>query len=266
MTRQCELLGLTPSTYYYKPREPKEADFLIMQAIDRIYTKHPFFGSRRISDQLPDEGYSACREKVSRLMKLMGLQAIYPKKNLSKRNHEHKVYPYLLRGLPIERPDQVWCSDVTFIKMKRGWAYLTVVMDWYSRYIISWELSMTTDASFVLRCLDRALETRTPEIFNSDQGSQYTSDAFTGRLKSAGVRISMDSKGRAFDNIMVERLWRTVKYEEVYLNEYSDYFEAHKNLERYIHFYNNERRHSSLDKQTPAERYHGYRREQRESA
>ena len=266
MTRQCELLGLAPSTYYYQPREPKEDDVLIMQAIDRIYTKHPFFGSRRISDYLPDEGFSACREKVTRLMNLMGIQAIYPKRNLSKRKHEHKVYPYLLRGLSIDRPDQVWCSDVTFIRMKHGWAYLTVVMDWYSRYIISWELSMTMDASFVLRCLDRALETGTPEIFNSDQGSQYTSNGFTDRLKSAGVRISMDGKGRAFDNIMVERLWRTVKYEEVYLNEYNDYFDAVKNIERYIKFYNNERRHSSLDKQTPAERYHGYRREQRETA
>lgn len=266
VTRQCELLGLAPSTYYYKPREPKEDDLLIMQAIDRIYTKHPFFGSRRISDHLPDEGFSACREKVIRLMRLMGIQAIYPKKNLSRRNHEHKVYPYLLRGLSIDRPDQVWCSDITFIKMKHGWVYLTVVMDWYSRYIVSWELSMTMDTSFVLRCLDRALEAGTPEIFNSDQGSQYTSDVFTDRLKSAGVGISMDGKGRAFDNIMVERLWRTVKYEEVYLNEYSDYFEALKNLERYIHFYNNERRHSSLEKQTPAERYNGFRKDQRESA
>lgn len=267
MSRQCELLGLPPSTYYYKPREPREEDLAIMQAIDRIFTKHPFFGSRRIADSLQDEGLSASRDKVRRLMSLMGIEAIYPKKrNLSKRNHEHKVYPYLLRGLSIDHPDQVWCSDVTFIRLKHGWAYLTVVMDWYSRYIISWELSMTMDTAFVLRCLNKALDTGTPEIFNTDQGSQYTSNAFTDRLTKAGVRISMDGKGRAFDNIMVERLWRTVKYEEVYLNEYGDFFKAWENMEKYISFYNDERRHSSLDKQTPSERYHGYRREQRELA
>lgn len=266
MTRQCELLGLAPSTYYYQPREPKEDDVLIMQAIDQIYTKSPAFGSRQISAHLPDHGFTACRDKVRRLMRVMGIQAIYPKKNLSKRNHEHKVYPYLLKRLSIDHPDQVWCSDITFIKMKHGYSYLTVVMDWYSRYIISWELSMTMDASFVLRCLNRSLETGTPEIFNSDQGSQYTSNAFTDRLQSAGVRISMDGKGRAFDNIMVERLWRTVKYEEVYLNEYNDYFEAYENLERYIHFYNHERRHSSLNRQTPGTTYKRDRRKLRESA
>ena len=267
MSRQCELLGLPSSTYYYKPREPRKENLAIMQAIDRIFTKHPFFGSRRITDSLQDEGLSAGRDKVRRLMSLMGIEAIYPKKrNLSKRNHEHKVYPYLLRGLSIDHPDQVWCSDVTFIRLKHGWAYLTVVMDWYSRYIISWELSMIMDTAFVLRCLNNALDTGTPEIFNTDQGSQYTSNAFTDRLTEAGVRISMDGKGRAFDNIMVERLWRTVKYEEVYLNEYGDYFQARENIEKYISFYNDERRHSSLDKQTPSERYYGYRREQRELA
>jgi putative transposase len=266
VTRQCELLGFAPSTYYYQPREPREDDLLLMQAIDRIYTKSPAFGSRQISAHLPDHGFTACRDKVRRLMRIMGIQAIYPKKNLSKRNHEHKVYPYLLRGLSIGHPDQVWCSDITFIRMKCGYCYLAVVMDWYSRYIISWELSMTMDASFVLRCLDRALETGTPEIFNSDQGSQYTSTAFTDRLKSAGVRISMDGKGRAFDNIMVERLWRTVKYEEVYLNEYTNFFEAYGNLERYIHFYDNERRHSSLKKQTPETIYHRDKKERVESA
>ncbi len=237
-----------------------------MQAIDRIYTKSPAFGSRQISAHLPDEGFTACRDKVRRLMRIMGIQAIYPKRNLSKRNHEHKVYPYLLRGLSIDHPDQVSCSDITFIKMKHGYCYLAAEMDWYSRYIISWELSMTVDNSFVLRYLDRALETGTPEIFNSDQGSQYTSTAFTDRLKSAGVRISMDGKGRAFDNIMVERLWRTVKYEEVYLNEYANFFEAYENLERYILFYDNERRHSSLKKQTPKTTYYRDRKERVESA
>jgi len=266
VTRQCELLGLAPSTYYYQPRDPGEGDLLIMKAIDRIYTKSPAFGSRQISAHLPDHGFTACRDKVRRLMRVMGIQAIYPKKNLSKRNHEHKVYPYLLKRLSIDHPDQVWCSDITFIRMKHGYSYLTVVMDWYSRYIVSWELSMTMDASFVLRCLNRSLETGTPEIFNSDQGSQYTSNGFTDCLKSAGVRISMDGKGRAFDNIMVERLWRTVKYEEVYLNEYNDYFDAYENLERYIHFYNHERRHSSLNRQTPGTTYNRDRRKLRESA
>jgi putative transposase len=267
ISRQCELLGLPFSTLYYQPKETTELNLMIMNAIDAVFTQYPFYGARRISDCLRVNGLSVSRGKVGRLMKFMEIEAIYPKKSLSRRNPEHRVYPYLLRGLTIDHPDQVWCSDVTFIRLKHGFAYLTVVMDWYSRYVVSWELSMTMDKGFTLRCLNRALETSIPEIFNTDQGSQFTSNAFTGVLSDAGISISMDGKGRAFDNIMVERLWRTVKYEEVYLNEYKDFFEGREQLEKYFSFYNNERNHSSLGKMTtPAAMYHGYRTEKKESA
>ncbi|MCK5785824.1 MAG: IS3 family transposase [Candidatus Sabulitectum sp.] len=190
-------------------------------------------------------------------MKVMGIEAIYPRKSLSARHPEHKIYPYLLRGLKINHPDQVYCMDITYIRLKRGFAYLTVVMDWYSRYVISWELSMTMDKGFCTRSLNRALDKGTPEIFNTDQGSQFTSNSFTQILKDSKVKISMDGKGRAFDNIMIERLWRTVKYEDVYLKDY----EARNHLEKYFDFYNNERKHSSLGKMTPAEYYRKNRRD-----
>ena len=230
---------------------------LLMRMLDEEFTRHPFYGSRRLSDWLGTQGHPACREKVALLMKIMGIEAIYPMKSLIERNPEHKVYPYLLRNLVIDHPDHVWCSDITYIALRRGFTYLTVVMDWFSRYILSWELSMSLDSEFCVRSLKRALEGGRSEIFNTDQGSQYTSNDFTGILHGSNVRISMDGRGRALDNIMVERLWRTVKYEEVYLNDYEDYFSSRDRLEDYLYFYNNERRHMSLGRRTPAEVYWG---------
>ena len=263
VSRQCKLLGLSRSAYYYQAREIDTRDLDIMRLIDKEFTDHPFLGSRRLSDWLSGEGLPACRSKVSRLMKVMGIEAIYPRKSLSAQHPDHKIYPYLLRGLDINYPDHVWCMDITYIRLKRGFAYLTVVMDWYSRYVISWELSMTMDKGFCTRCLNRALSKGTPEIFNTDQGSQFTSNAFTQILKDSKVKISMDGKGRAFDNIMIERLWRTVKYEDVYLNDYEDYYKAYRHLEKYLNYYNNERPHSSLGKMTPAEYYRKNKRDQK---
>lgn len=256
ITRQCELLDLPRSGYYYTPVNVSERDLLLMRLTDEEYTRHPFMGARRLSDWLGTQGHSACREKVGRLMKLMGLEAIHPKRSLSTRDNKDRVYPYLLRDLPIDYPDQVWCSDITYIRLRHSFAYLTVVMDWFSRYVLSWDLSLSLESGFCVRALEKALEISSPGIFNSDQGCQYTSSDFTGVLLAAGVRISMDGKGRAFDNIMVERLWRTVKYEEVYLNEYQDHFSGRSNLKEYFYFYNNERRHTSLGKRTPSEVYH----------
>ena len=263
VSRQCKLLGLSRSGFYYMAKEMNPRDLEIMHLIDKEFTAHPFFGARRLSDWLAEQGFPACRSKVSRLMKVMGIEAIYPRKSLSGRHPDHKIYPYLLRGLNISYSDQVWCMDITYIRLKRGFAYLTVVMDWYSRYVISWELSMTMDKDFCTRCLNRALLKGTPGIFNTDQGSQFTSNAFTQILKDSGIRISMDGKGRAFDNIMIERLWRTVKYEDVYLNDYEDFYKAYQYLEKYFDFYNNERRHSSLGKNTPSEFYQKNRKDQK---
>ncbi len=253
--RQCELLGLSRGAYYYHPRPVCAYNLLLMRLIDEEFMRHPFYGARRLSDWLQRRGHSAGRDRVTSLMRRMGIEAIYPKPRLSLGNKEHKTYPYLLRGLEIVRPDQVWCSDITYLRMKRDFAYLTVVMDWYSRYVLSWELSLSLDSNFCILALERALEGASPEIFNSDQGSQYTSEGFTHILSGAGVRISMDGKGRVFDNIMNERLWRTVKYEEVYLKDYPDYFVARESLGEYFAFYNGERRHSSLARQTPSEVY-----------
>lgn len=260
------MLGLSRSAYYYKAKEVNTRDLTIMHLIDEEFTDHPFFGSRRLSDWLAEQGFPACRSKVGRMMKVMGIEAIYPRKSLSARHPDHKIYPYLLRGLTINRSDLVWCMDITYIRLKRGFAYLTVVMDWSSRYVISWELSMTMNKDFCTRCLNRALEKGTPEIFNTDQGSQFTSNAFTQILKDSEVKISMDGKGRAFDNIMIERLWRTVKYEDVFINDYDDFYKAYEHLEKYFDFYNNERKHSSLGKKTPSEFYHKNRKDQKVSA
>jgi len=251
------LLGISRAAYYYRPRPVSNENLLIMRLLDEEYTRHPFYGARRLSDWVSGQGHPAGREKVGRLMKEMGIEAIYPKKPLSLKNKEHKIYPYLLRTLKINRPDQVWCSDITYVRMQRSFAYLTVVMDWFSRYVLSWGLSLSLESDFCVLALEKALESAKPEIFNTDQGSQFTSEAFTSVLKDAQVQISMDGKGRAFDNIMVERLWRTVKYEEVYLNEYTNHFSAREHLGEYFKFYNEERRHSGLGKQTPSEVYHG---------
>ena len=255
IVRQCELLGVSRSGYYYRPRPVSEEDLQCMRRMDETFTKHPFFGSRRLQDDLAQEGYAIGRDHARRLMRLMGLEAIYPKKRLSQPNKAHRVYPYLLGDLAIVRPDQVWCSDITYIRLKRGFGYLAAVMDWSSRYVLAWELSLSLESGFCVCVVQAALEVSRPEIFNTDQGSQYTSEDFTQVLKAAQVRISMDGKGRAFDNIMIERLWRTVKYEEVFLKDYGHVFEARENLGEYFEFYNEERRHTSLGRRTPSAVY-----------
>lgn len=255
IARQCELLGLSRSGYYYRPVSVSDEDLACMRILDEVFTQRPYFGSRRLRDELAERGHPMGRDHVRRLMRLMRLEAVYPKKRLSLKNGAHKVYPYLLRGLAIVRPDQVWCSDITYIRLKGGFAYLAAVMDWHSRYVLSWELSMSLESGLCVSALKAALAVSTPAIFNSDQGSQYTSEAFTQNLLDVGVRISMDGRGRVFDNILIERLWRTVKYEEVYLKDYAHLFAARESLGEYFAFYNGERRHSSLAGATPAAVY-----------
>lgn len=228
-----------------------------MALVDRCHLKHPFYGSRRIRDWLEDQGHPINRKRVQRLMRTMGLVALYPKRNLSLANQAHKVYPYLLRNLVIDRPNQVWATDITFIPMAHGFVYLVAVMDWYSRRVLSWRLSNTLDTSFCVEALEEAIENHgVPEIFNTDQGSQFTSDDFTGVLKRHEISISMDGKGRWVDNVFVERLWRSVKYEEVYLKAYDGIKSAKASLGKYFAFYNTERRHQSLDRQTPDQVYY----------
>jgi putative transposase len=253
VVRQCELLDLNRSTFYRKPsRRAREASVGLMSAIDEIYTAHPFKGARRISSDLKDRGIHAGRKRVRHLMRLMGLEALCPRPNTSRPGKDHARYPYLLRGLPITRPNQVWASDITYVRMPRGWCYLTVIMDWYSRKVLSWRLSNTLDPVFCVEALEEALSRYgKPGIFNTDQGSQYTGSDFIGVLQAAGIRISMDGKGRALDNAMVERLWRTVKYEEIYLKSYADMVEARRELGRYLDWYNRGRKHSSLGDKTP---------------
>jgi len=228
-----------------------------MALIDRCHLDHPYYGSRRIRDWLEDRGHQVNRKRIRRLMRTMDLAAQYPKRNLSLANQAHKVYPYLLRDLVIDRPNQVWASDVTYIPMARGFVYLVAIMDWHSRKVLSWRVSNTLDASFCVDALEEALERHgTPEIFNTDQGSQFTSEAFTDVLKREGIRISMDGKGRWLDNVFVERLWRSVKYEEVYLRAYDSIAAARVSLGKYFAFYNTERRHQSLDRRTPDRVYY----------
>ena len=257
LRRQCELLGLSRSTAYYRPREENPATLALKGRIDTQYTQRPFYGVARMTAQLRRDGWQVNPKRVRRLMRQMGLSAIYPKPRLSLSNQAHPTYPYLLRGVTVERRDHVWASDITYIRLRGGFVYLTTVMDWYSRYVLSWELSNTLDAAFCVEALERALSISQPAIFNSDQGAQYTSEAFTGRLKAAGVKISMDGRGRVYDNIFVERLWRTVKYEEVYLRDYAGLPEARRGLREYFAFYNEERLHQALGYKTPAEVYFG---------
>ena len=257
LRRQCDLLCLSRSTAYYRPHREGMANLRLKEAIDAQYTRTPFYGVERMRAHLRREGWSVNPKRVRRLMREMGLSAIYPKPRLSPSNRAHPVYPYLLRGVTMERPDHVWASDITYVRLRGGFAYLTAVMDWYSRYVLSWELSNTLEAAFCVEALERALAVSKPEIFNTDQGGQYTSEAFAGRLKQAGVKISMDGRGRCYDNIFVERLWRTVKYEEVYLHHYENMEDAWAGLARYFRFYNGERPHQSLGWRTPAEMYFG---------
>jgi len=226
-----------------------------MRLLDEQYTRTPFYGTRKMAAWLHTQGYAVERKRVRRLLQLMGLEAIYPKPHTSVPATTEQRYPYLLRGMPIERCNQVWSCDITYIRLARGFTYLIAVIDWFSRYVLSWELSITMDTSFCLEALDRALRVTTPEIFNSDQGVQFTSNEFTSRLKAAGSRISWDGRGRALDNIFVERLWRSVKYEEVYIKDYQTVTEAIRNLQAYFTFYNQERLHQALDYRTPAQVY-----------
>ncbi len=258
IARQCDLIGLNRSSYYYEPLPENPYNLELMRLIDEQYTRRPYYGSRRMRDWLYNEhGITVCRDRVRRLMRLMGIEAIYPKPRLSIKNKENRIYPYLLRDISIDHPDQVWATDITYIRLRRGFAYLVAIMDWYSRYVLSWELSLTLETDFCLMALNRALKNIIPEIFNTDQGSQFTSQAFTGRLEESGIRISMDGRGRTFDNIMIERLWRSLKYEEVYLKDYENVMDARKGLSEYFLFYNNERPHQSLGSRPPVELYSG---------
>jgi len=257
ITRQCELLDLPRSTFYHMPKPVSDEELELMALIDRCHLKYPFYGSRRIRDWLEDQGHKVNRKRIQRLMRTMGLVALYPKRNLSLANQAHKVYPYLLRNLAIDRPNQVWATDITYIPMARGFVYLVAIMDWYSRKVLSWRVSNTLDTSFCVEALEEAIEQHgIPEIFNTDQGSQFTSEEFTGVLKTHDIRISMDGKGRWVDNVFVERLWRSVKYEEVYLKAYDSIVEARTSLDIYFTFYNKERRHQRLDRRTPDNVYY----------
>lgn len=246
ISRQCELIALSKAAYYYKPIDSAEGyNLLLMRLIDEQFIKTPFYGTRRMRAFLNRHGHKVNRKRVRRLMELMGLEAIYPKPNLSNGKKEHKKYPYLLRDVEITHPNQVWSTDITYIRLKQGYIYLVAIIDWYSRYVLSWEISTTLDKDFCIKALKQALESGGTEIFNTDQGVQFTSLEFTGILEAAGIKISMDGKGRALDNIFVERLWRSVKYEEVYLNDYQDVREARTGLRSYFAFYNTERPHQS---------------------
>ena len=257
VARQCALLELPRSTFYHVPIPVSDEELELMELIDRCHLKYPFYGTRRIRDWLEDQGHTVNRKRIQRLMRTMGIAALYPKRNLSLANQAHKVYPYLLRNLVIDRPNQAWATDITYIPMARGFVYLVAVMDWYSRRVLSWRVSNTLDTSFCTEALEEAIERYgAPEVFNTDQGCQFTSEDFTGVLKEHGVKISMDGKGRWVDNVFVERLWRSVKYEEVYLKAYDDIRSARASLGNYFEFYNSERRHQSLDRQTPDQVYY----------
>lgn len=256
MRRQCEILGVNRSSLYYESAGPDPEELELMRRIDELHLQFPFYGSRRIARELRERGLVANRKRVQRLMRIMDIEAIAPKPNTSRPEPEHPVYPYLLRGLSIGRPNQVWASDITYIPLARGFAYLVAVMDWYSRRVLSWRLSNTLDSSFCVEALDEALSRfGQPEIFNTDQGSQFTAEAFTSVLLARGVKISMDGKGRCIDNVFVERLWRSLKYEEVYLNDYDDLIDARAGIGRYFDFYNDRRPHMALGYQAPARFY-----------
>ena len=255
LSRQCDLIGLPRSSWYYHSKAVDDETLLYLRLIDEQYTKTPFYGVRKMTAFLCERGYSVNVKRVRRLMHQLGVTAIFPSPHTSAARDGHSIYPYLLKGASIIRRNQVWSTDITYIRLRHGFIYLTAVIDWWSRYVLSWEVSNTLDVNFCLSALERALLRGTPEIFNTDQGSQFTSAAFTSRLTQAGIQISMDGKGRALDNIFVERLWRTIKYEEVYLNDYTSVAEAVSNLRAYFRFYNEERLHQALDYLPPARVY-----------
>jgi putative transposase len=262
MRRQCELLGVNRSSLYYKPIEPDAEELALMRRMDELHLKHPFFGSRMLTQTLKHQGEVINRKRVQRLMRLMGLESVAPKPNTSKPAPEHPVYPYLLRNLAINRINQVWAADITYIPMAHGFAYLVAIIDWYSRRVLAWRLSNTLETTFCVEALHDALSRfKAPEIFNTDQGRQFTSEDFTSVLLDRGIKISMDGKGRYTDNVFVERLWRSLKYEEVYLNAYDTVNEARTGIGRYMKFFNVERPHTTLGYQTPASFYDGLLRE-----
>ena len=255
--RQCELLGVNRSSVYYEAVPESEENLALMRRIDEQYTKCPFYGSRRIAAWLRTQGHEVNRKRVQRLLRMMGLEAIYPKPKLSLAGRGHKVFPYLLRNVVIERVGQVWSADITYIPLACGFMYLAATIDWFSRYVVSWRLSNSLDGSFCQEMLEEALGLDRPEVFNTDQGVQFTAEAWTGRLVRAGVAVSMDGRGRCLDNVFVERLWRSVKYEDVYLRGYESVAELEKGLRAYFAFYNGERLHQSLGYRPPVEVYRG---------
>ena len=259
VVRQCGLLELSRSTFYYQPLGENAYNLALIRLIDEQFTKRPFYGVPRMTVSLRRLGYGVNPKRVRRLMRVMGLEAIYPKPRLSANGSDHKIYPYLLKGVTVDRPDQAWATDITYIRLTHGFVYLIAILDWYSRYVVSWELSTTLDSGFCLEALRKALRISKPEIFNTDQGSQFTSTNFTGLLEKHDIKVSMDGRGRVFDNIFIERLWRSVKYEEVYLHDYQTVPAARAHLSDYFGFYNTERPHEALGYRTPHEVYFGTR-------
>jgi putative transposase len=251
LVRQCELAQLSRASYYREPATESQENLRLMRELDELYMRHPFLGSRKLAVEL-----GVNRKRVQRLMRIMGIEAIYAKPRLSQKHPQHRVFPYLLRGVEIVRRDQVWSTDITYIPMPKGFMYLTAIVDWYSRYVLSWEISNTLDVTFCLTALDHSLKNARPEIFNTDQGSQFTSEAFTSRLESAEVAISMDGRGRWLDNVFIERLWRSVKQESVYLYEFGTVDALWKGLQEYFEYYNHERIHQALGYRKPADLYH----------
>lgn len=259
ITQQCELLDLPRSSYYYEPVPESRENLCLMRLIDEQYMETPFFGSRQMTACLGRAGYPVNRKRIQRLMRIMGLEGIFPGRKTTIPVKGHPVYPYLLRGLTIDRPDQVWCSDITFVPLRQGFLYLVAVMDWFSRHVLAWRLSNTLDAGFCVEATESALACGRPEIFNTDQGAQFTSQAFTSLLVRNCVAISMDGRGRAMDNVFIERLWRSVKYEDVYLKDYMSGADLNEGLNRWFNFYTHRRPHQGLNNRTPFEVYHGIR-------
>jgi putative transposase len=256
--RQCELLAVNRSSLYYTPVDVDAEELALMRRIDELHLKHPFFGSRMLTETLKKKGCVINRKHTQRLMRVMGLESMAPKPKTSSAAHEHPVYPYLLRQVKVCRVDQVWAADITYIPMARGFGYLMAIIDWYSRRVLAWRLSNTMETTFCVEALQEALSRfGKPEIFNTDQGAQFTADSFTRILRDCGIKISMDGKGRCIDNVFVERLWRSLKYEEVYLNPYDSMGEARMGIGRYFHFFNDERPHQALGYQTPSSFYDG---------
>lgn len=255
ISRQCELIDLARSSLYYEPAQETTENLMYMRLLDEQYMRTPFWGSRNMTWWLNEKGHDVNRKRVQRLMRLMGIEAIYPKPRTSEAAKEHKKYPYLLRGVEIVRPNQVWSTDITYLPMPKGFMYLVAIIDWYSRYVLSWRLSNTLDGEFCLDALEAALQIAVPDIFNTDQGAQFTCRDFTGRLEKAGIQISMDGRGRCLDNIFIERLWRSLKYEEIYIWNHETVPTLENGVGKYFQFYNTERPHQSLENQRPKSVY-----------